>query len=751
MKKLLLVTAGVGIVLGRMGMLYAGGLAEGGIEDKRARELLEKGKLHYDVREYPEALEIYKNVIDRFPKSKYRWAAYLLLGQHWFAKKDYEKAVGYLHKCSEGSLDADEVAESLYLIGCSYYEQKDYPKCFSVLRRVTANYPGTDFCNKAYYYIGMGHFNLKHYKRAIESFRMVGTSIKEGDPNVLKLAPGKRLFVKVNDKDLSVASRQKKKIPVEVTANKTGDKETVELESRGITGVDFIGSVKTELGDKNPGNGILEVVGNDTVTITYTDKHAADKKRDVPRSHSIEMADDGKIDFVDGIFKNRVQGVALDRDANIRLLDADLDVSTDQQTIDVIIRCKREIEEDLAAKAAKKKLLDEGKEVEEKKYEIRDELKKKLHEQKSEEGDGPCHSYVFTGRVPVKEGEPDKSDQIIQAEMNDVIEVEYVDARRLKEEKPVVLKSEVVVVKGDLSIPVPYDSKIRSETLRVKAELQVASALMHMGRIYKELGLKSQADDKFGEALKACGKVIREASYNKDMLEQCQYLLWQIYFQKEDLDRAAAVCMNLIKNFPFSEFADDALMMMGQVAQKKAEEGDVSRGGQQGYSRAIGFYKRLLTVSIEKDEKGNITKHGPLAPDAQYYIAECYEAMGKTNTANLETALKEYQKCSEDFPLSKFAPKAITKIANFYYQMKDYNRALEIYEKTLRDYPDAEFVDMIILNYGKCLVMMKEYRKALEKFEQLVNDHPTSSHVRKAQKYAKYVKKKIARMSRSDG
>ena len=41
-------------------------------EDKRAEDLLKKGDLRYDVKEYDEAIEIFKNVIDRFPKSKWR-------------------------------------------------------------------------------------------------------------------------------------------------------------------------------------------------------------------------------------------------------------------------------------------------------------------------------------------------------------------------------------------------------------------------------------------------------------------------------------------------------------------------------------------------------------------------------------------------------------------------------------------------------------------------------------------------------
>jgi len=744
-------------------------------EDKRAEDLLKKADLKYDVREISEAIEMYRNIIDRFPKSKYRFTGHLRLGKHYFSEKQYSNAIDHLYKCSEGSSNPQEEAESLYLIGVSYFEQSQYQKTFSELRRVTANFPGTEFCNKAYHYIGMAHFRLKHYKRAIEAFRMVGTSVDEEDENVKKLAPGKRLFIKVNDRDLTILSRQKKTLKVIVKA-KTGDEEEVELHSRGITGTDFIGSIKTELGEPAAKDGILQVLGTDAISVTYMDTHASERKRDVARLHEIAMADDARVDIVDGIFKNRVQGVAVDRNANFRVIDHDQDLGKGQDQVKVIVRAKREIKEEEGKIVRVEDLIKKATEEKEKQYDILDEetidllelledtdLISTKTEEEGEEKEGEkkegaeesaetkpaetaptdFHTGIFTGNIPVRTGEPKKGDGTIQADMNDMIEVEYLDEVRVSSEKPEPQKDAVVVVKGHLSVPTPYESIIRDSSLRVKTELQVAEALMHMGRIYKELGLKEQADDKFVEALKECAKVARERSaFNRELLEKTQFLLWKIYFEKGAHQQAATVCLNLLRNFPHSEFADDALMTMGNVAAEKGE-----------YTSAVSYYRRLLQVGqigvAKKGEEKTGIVGSPLAPDAQYAIAECYEKMGGQNKSNYETALVEYKKCAELFPTSNFAPKAITKIANFYYQMKDYPRALEIYDKTLRDYHDADFVDLILLNYGKCLVMMKDYQGAAGKFREVIEDHPDSKYVSKAQKYYKYVMKKIARMKKS--
>jgi len=244
-----------------------------------------------------------------------------------------------------------------------------------------------------------------------------------------------------------------------------------------------------------------------------------------------------------------------------------------------------------------------------------------------------------------------------------------------------------------------------------------------MGRIYKDLGLRKKAYEKLDEALLECGKVAREqGAADQKLLEECQYLLWRIYFEKDDPQAAANVCLNLLRRFPNSEYADDALMAMAESAQKQKQ-----------YGQAISLYRKLLTVP-----------NTVFLPDAQFHIAECYEQMGKEHPGNYEQALKEYKAVMDKFPDSRFAPEAIVKIANFYYELKDYPRAVEIYEKTLRDYPDAKFVDLILLNYGKCLFRMKDFSGAAAKFDNLVSHYPESEHVELARKYSEYARQRAA-------
>jgi tetratricopeptide (TPR) repeat protein len=687
-----------------------------GQEDKQVKDLLAQGDLRYSLGEKVEAVEIYKNIVDRYPMSPVKHTARLRLGRHFFNKADYDVAIDYLHKCAEASKTDEEVAESLYLIGAAYFEKKNYEKAFTELRKVTSRFPGTEYCNRAYYRIGEAHFQLKDYTRAIESFRMVGTSIPKDDPHMKKLPPGERLFIKVDDEDLRVLARQKKSIVVEVTSA-SGDKESVELQPVGLQGRQFVGSIGTRLGKPKAADGMLQVVGTDTLDVNYVDAHTGSPDRNVKRLHSVKMAQDGRVNFVDGIFLNKVQGVALERKANIRVVDYDRDVTDGRDKVEVVVRVKRELPRDdkeVAAAAL------EGKQAP-KKYEVRDEVKLTLNEMEDDEKG--FHSGVFVGAVDVKEGTPDKADGALHAQQGEMLEVEYVDPVSIADAKPITVKDEAAVVRGMLNPMKAFDSQIRDKDLRLRTELRVAGALTEMGRIYKDLGLRKKAYEKLDEALLECGKVAREqGAADQKLLEECQYLLWKIYFEKDDPQAAANVCLNLLRRFPNSEYADDALMAMAESAQKMKQ-----------YAQAVSLYRKLLTV-----------QNTVFLPDAQFHLAECYEEMGKEHPGNYEQALKEYKTVMEKFPDSRYAPESIVKIANFYYELKDYPRAVEIYEKTLRDYPDAKFVDLILLNYGKCLFKMKDFSGAAAKFDALVSHYPESEHVDKARKYSEYARQRAA-------
>ena len=102
------------------------------------------------------------------------------------------------------------------------------------------------------------------------------------------------------------------------------------------------------------------------------------------------------------------------------------------------------------------------------------------------------------------------------------------------------------------------------------------------------------------------------------------------------LNLAAAMCERLQREFPASGFVDDALLQLADVARVGGE-----------LNRAIGIYTRLANM-----------KTSQLRGEAQFGIAECFEAMADAQTSEAassqlkDKAFQEYKKVYDQFPES---------------------------------------------------------------------------------------------------
>src|SRR5688572_4995865 len=63
------------------------------VEDRAAKKLLEAGDARLDANEAAKAVEIWKSVIERYPRSKHRFDAHLRLGDYFLDReKAYDRA-----------------------------------------------------------------------------------------------------------------------------------------------------------------------------------------------------------------------------------------------------------------------------------------------------------------------------------------------------------------------------------------------------------------------------------------------------------------------------------------------------------------------------------------------------------------------------------------------------------------------------------------------------------------------------------
>jgi len=537
----------------------------------------------------------------------------------------------------------------------------------------------------------------------------------------------------------------------------------------------------TRLGVPVAGNGTLEVKGGDKIQVLYTDSHTADKKVDLEVISEVIVVGDGIVQIKDGAYRESLNGVVLGKTVNIEVSDADRDVSEKADTLKATVaiyrrKTEEEVEAEMAAQVAKdgipeattnkpppadKTVLDDLPLLEEEKkidpfkqiesFEVTltetaverkvpqvpasepaeatepqpaDDSEATKDEAKPAPAAAPestaIHSGVFRTTVSVVRNEKSAADAILQALPGDEVRITYQDQLNTGEGVSTVsVKGRCL--EGNIGGVRVTRVLISDEELRVQTQLKTADALTKIGNRYKEFGLKEKAKDKYRQALDVCEGVMPDVQKLRGRLLEGTYVqLWHVYFEMDRLNLAAAMCERLQREFPASGFVDDALLQLADVARA---EGDLNR--------SIGIYTRLVNM-----------KTSQLRGEAQFGIAECFEAMTKSQTSEAgiaqmrDRAFQEYKKVYDRFPESGRVGEAVAKMADHYYEQKDYARAIDTFETVLESHPDARFLDVILFNYGRCLYRMDRRGQARRRFEQLIGDFPESQLAPDAKKIA---------------
>ena len=325
--------------------------------------------------------------------------------------------------------------------------------------------------------------------------------------------------------------------------------------------------------------------------------------------------------------------------------------------------------------------------------------------------DNTIHSGVFRAHVQLVIAEtPITDDDKLQALPSDQVRLVFTDESNTTAEA-VLAVAKAKTVEGNLGGVRVTRTEISDRELKLRTQLRTASALCNIGNRYKEFGIKAKATEKYNEGLLVCEDIMGEArKLGGRILEETYVQLWQIYYEMDKLELAAAMCQRLAREFPESAFVDDALLQLAAVSRKQGQ-----------HNRAIGIYSRLVDM-----------KTSQLRGEAQFGIAECYEEMAKAaneqqSVALFERAFQEYKKVFEQFPDSGRVGEAVAKMANFYYQKQDYSRAIDVFETVMSEHPDAKYLDVILFNYGRCLYRMDRRKEARAKFDQLIGEFPESA------------------------
>lgn len=713
--------------------------------DRRAKHLYDKAIELMEYKQYERGLAMLDTVIRDNQGNLLGYMAHMAKGRHYLDQNKNKEALSHFLLLSRllapapGEQRNDEETElyreSLFQAGFAYYQSGQYSAAFPMFRQLTEVAGKSHWANKAYYYIGMSHYNLKNWNKAIDALSLVGTEVQDTEEDkVGRVEIGQRFYAKITDADIPVLRKIGKDIKARVEVS-SGDVEI-------LTGVPVAGkkdealtSAPTEIGPYTKDDGVLQMIGGDTLTVTYLDDSTLDGTKNVERSGTVQAVSTGTVGFFLGDYSTPAYIAFPGQPQALLLRDADLDTSAKAESVTVTVRALYKVAASEAAEEDAEDALDifDIDESDEDTWRERDSITLTL----IENGKGDMvRTGVFTGKAtlaPLGENTPDSSDSILHCDELDELEVTYTDTVHLYGEEPRTTISRIKV-SGSVNAGVTADQFVVFEAvLKARKNSVEAEALKGLGEIYKDMGLDERASQRADEALKKVNDIIIDRDkITSDLLERAFQLKWESEILKDDFVAATATCQAFNRLYPQSVLADQALMALSQAL---AEKGD--------YTEAVASYKRVLAL-----------ENPVSAAQAQFRIGEVLQkkvqeefadehnskwtATGLSKKSALQRAMgpaiAAYRQTYQAYPESPYAASALSEVVRYYVDTEDFAQANDLLEQVFADFPDAPFLDEMLLVWAQVAFRMGDNSVAQSKLQQLIFDYPSSKHVAEAQK-----------------
>lgn len=132
---------------------------------------------------------------------------------------------------------------------------------------------------------------------------------------------------------------------------------------------------------------------------------------------------------------------------------------------------------------------------------------------------------------------------------------------------------------------------------------------------------------------------------------------------------------------------------------------------QRDYARALGTFDEIL-------KKYPRTRS---APDALFYRGQCHYKL-----EDYDKAIGAYQRYLRRYPPGFFSPSALHGIGYSYEAMGSYQEAISAYQKLLEDRSGYYLAGQLQLNIGRCYEKWEDWAKAKEAYENLLDFYPGS-------------------------
>lgn len=715
--------------------------------DRAARRLYEQALDYLAVKQYDRGLTMLDSVIRDNSGTLLAYRAHMAKGNHYLDQSKTKEALNHFMFLSRVLIPKPDTVqteeeqelykESLFKAGLAYYNSGQYGSCFPAFRRLTEIAGNSQWANQAYFYIGMSHYALKNWNKAIDALNLVGTEIEDAGDAVGQIEIGQRFYAKIIDDDIPVLRRLNQDVTATIMVS-SGDVE--KLSGVPVAGKknEMLVSAPTRIGNPNPNDGVIQMVGGDTLESIYKDASTVSGEKDVIRRSKVKAVSTGMVGFYLGDLSTPAYLAYPGQRQVVLLRDADLDADDKAQTVSVKVTVVYKVLDEENGEDADMLDIFAAGDKEKFTWKERDSVDLVLTEiQQEDTSNSVIRTGTFVGTAklaPLEEGvEPDSGDDVLHCDELDELVVAYTDVLHLYGDEPRENKARIRV-SGRVHTGVDMTQhNVTEKVLRARKFSVEAEALKGLGLIYNDMGLVEHGAEKADQALDKVNTILKDSKFvPSDLVENAFKLKWESEFLKSDFAAATETCKAFSRLYPESVLADQALMTLGRTL---VEQGR--------FEEAIQTYETVLSLT------------NPIsAAEAQYRIGEAHEKQAKAATENATSskwtaqglsaasmlqgqmgpAIEAYTSTFNAYPESPFAAKAIEKVARYYADTSDFARAVDLFEKVSTDYPDAEFMDEILFMWGTMGIKMENNALVKEKLEQLIYNYPSSPRVAEARK-----------------
>ncbi|MCC5788508.1 MAG: tetratricopeptide repeat protein [Opitutales bacterium] len=226
----------------------------------RGRLFLAQAAISFADQEYPTARAQYMRVVNasEFDGTRAQEDARLMVAEVDRVTRQFDQAIDQLERLTRRGSHYQRT-QAHYQLATVYFDQDEYTQAGRELQKVFTREP-----NHHQALILQGEINIK--ARRLQEATDIPIGLETAQTLVV---PGRPLRIHLEDANLAVVGAEEA-IEIRIWTT-SGDEETVNLFPAGESRTRFEVQVPTELGPVRPGDGTLQIFGNDEIRYDYSD------------------------------------------------------------------------------------------------------------------------------------------------------------------------------------------------------------------------------------------------------------------------------------------------------------------------------------------------------------------------------------------------------------------------------------------------------------------------------------------------